>query len=137
MSEQEKIYAQGRTLPGGIVSDAKPGDSYHNWALAFDAVPVAYKALPNWNPTGPYWERIGAIGKNLGLTWGGDWSKPDKPHFQLTAAPLSELKAYWKKFQAIMPVTITPTTGGVAMIAVVSAAWYWFVRPMLARRKMI
>lgn len=33
-----------------------------------------------------FWQRIGAIGKKLGFTWGGDWrSIVDKPHFQWDA----------------------------------------------------
>lgn len=38
--EQEKIYQQGRTLPGPVVSWAKPGTSYHNYGLAIDVVPI-------------------------------------------------------------------------------------------------
>ena len=137
MAEQQKIYDQGRSAPVDIVTNAQPGDSYHNWALAFDVVPRAYKSLPNWNPSGPYWKTLGAIGRSLGLEWGGDWSKPDLPHFQLTAAPLSELKAYWDKFKTIMPVTVTPTQGGAVMIVGISLAWYYFMRPMLARRGLL
>jgi peptidoglycan LD-endopeptidase CwlK len=79
--EQERIYQQGRTLPGPIVSWAKPGTSYHNYGLAIDVVPIVNnKAI--WGSTA--WETIGRLGKSLGFTWGGDWaSKPDKPHFQM------------------------------------------------------
>jgi len=32
---------------------------------------------------------VGAIGKSVGLEWGGDWTRlPDRPHFQLPS-PLS------------------------------------------------
>ena len=34
--EQAKLYAQGRTAPGKIVTKAKPGQSYHNYGLAVD-----------------------------------------------------------------------------------------------------
>ena len=37
--EQDRLYAQGRTLPGSLVTNAQGGDSYHNWGLAFDASP--------------------------------------------------------------------------------------------------
>jgi peptidoglycan L-alanyl-D-glutamate endopeptidase CwlK len=137
MEQQQALFAQGRTSPGPVVTNARPGDSYHNWALAFDVVPDAYRNMPNWNPSGPFWPRLGAIGKSLGLTWGGDWSTPDRPHFHLEAAPLSELKAYWDKFRQIMPVSITPTTGGLAMILLIGAAWYWFVRPLLDKRGLL
>lgn len=131
------MYAQGRTAPGSIVSYAPPGDSFHQYGLAGDVVPRAYRNLPDWNPSGPLWPKLGAIGKSLGLVWGGDWKKPDRPHFHLPAAPLAELKEYWKKFQAVMPISITPTTGGIAMILLIGAAWFLVVRPMMERRGML
>ena len=27
--------------------------------------------------------KAGAIAKSLGITWGGDWTTPDKPHFEI------------------------------------------------------
>ena len=44
MEEQAGLYAKGRTKPGKIVTKAKPGQSYHNYGLAFDWVPL--KATP-------------------------------------------------------------------------------------------
>ena len=38
--EQLALFAQGRTKPGRIVTKARPGESYHNYGLAFDWVPV-------------------------------------------------------------------------------------------------
>ena len=79
-AEQDKLYAQGRTAPGAIVTRAKGGYSNHNFALAFDVVPLL-NGQPNWNST--EWNKIGQIGKNNGFSWGGDWSGfVDKPHFQ-------------------------------------------------------
>jgi len=133
-SEQQAIYDQGRTTPGSIVTKARPGDSYHQYGLAFDVVPVAYKSLSDWNPTGPHWAAIGQIGEALGLTWGGRWVTPDKPHFELKAAPLDELKAYWAKFQKVMPIQITPSMGAGAIILVIGVLYFFWLRPMLARR---
>lgn len=130
---QQVIYDQGRTAPGPIVSNAPPGNSYHNYRLAVDLVPRAYKTMPGWNPAGAYWSELGRIGESLGLTWGGRWSKPDLPHFELRAAPLSELKAYWEKFQAVMPIAITPTEGGAVIMLALAAAWFGVVRPRLAK----
>jgi len=137
MPEQEKIYAQGRTADGPIVSNAKPGDSFHNYGLAVDVVPNAYLTIPNWNPTGPLWQKIGTIGVQVGFEWGGQWSKPDYPHFQLNAAPLSELKAYWNKFKAIMPINVEPTDAGLVLMAGLAAAWFGFMRPRLKKAKML
>lgn len=36
MKEQAIIYAQGRTTPGKIISNAPAGMSYHNYGLAID-----------------------------------------------------------------------------------------------------
>ncbi len=44
MEEQAELYAKGRTKAGKIVTKAKPGQSYHNYGLAFDWVPL--KATP-------------------------------------------------------------------------------------------
>ena len=40
MEEQAALYAKGRTVSGKIVTKAKPGESYHNYGLAFDWVPL-------------------------------------------------------------------------------------------------
>ncbi len=55
----------------------------HGFGLAFDVVPIVNgKAV--WDNQGQ-WNKIGALGKSLGLEWGGDWkSIIDKPHFQYT-----------------------------------------------------
>lgn len=78
--EQAVIFAQGRSRPGRRVTNARPGQSWHNFGLAFDVVPLV-EGKPVWNSC--YWERIGAIGRSLGLVWGGDFrSFKDKPHFE-------------------------------------------------------
>ena len=76
-AEQDTLYAQGRTLPGNIVTNARGGESLHNYGCAFDVVD-RYKG---YNID---WAKLGALGKSLGLEWGGDWkSFVDKPHFQI------------------------------------------------------
>lgn len=131
---QQQTYDQGRTAPGAIVTKARPGDSYHQYGLAFDVVPLAYENAKDWNPSGSLWEQIGAIGEGLGLTWGGRWLSPDAPHFELRAAPLSELKAYWDKFQKVMPIETTPSFGSGAIILVIGVLYFFWLRPMLQRR---
>lgn len=83
IESQEALYAQGRTKPGQIVTDARGGDSFHNYRVAFDVVPVVNgKAV--WGDK-QLWERIGVIGKLCGLEWGGSWKGfKDRPHFQDT-----------------------------------------------------
>lgn len=132
LAEQQALYESGSG-----VTNAPGGLSYHNYGLAFDVVPDAYVSLPDWNPNGPYWATLGSIGESLGLSWGGRWSKPDKPHFELNAVPVRELKAYWDKFKAIMPVTLSPSSAGTVMIVLIGAAWLWWLGPELKRRGMI
>jgi peptidoglycan L-alanyl-D-glutamate endopeptidase CwlK len=36
--EQNELYAQGRSKPGQVVTNAKAGQSYHNYGLAVDFV---------------------------------------------------------------------------------------------------
>lgn len=81
--EQDELYAKGRTTRGPKVTNAKAGYSYHNYGLAFDAAPVVNGKI-DWNNTQLY-KKMGAIGKSVGLEWGGDWTKfQDMPHFQWT-----------------------------------------------------
>ena len=55
----------------------------HQWGIAFDF----YRADGNgaYNNTDGFFEKVGKIGKTLGLEWGGDFkSIKDLPHFQLS-----------------------------------------------------
>lgn len=83
-SEQDALYAQGRTKPGNIVTNAK-GSSYssmHQWGVAFDVIRNDGKGA--YNDNDGWFGKVGKVGKALGLEWGGDWTSPvDKPHFQL------------------------------------------------------
>ena len=80
-AEQEELYARGRTTPGPIVTNLR--SSAHTRGLAFDIMPYKDgKVLFDDNPT---YEKLGAIARSLGLTWGGDWKGfKDYPHFELT-----------------------------------------------------
>lgn len=80
-SEQAMLYAQGRTMPGNIVTNAKPGESFHNYGVAFDVV----FRKEGFDAPEDLWQLLGATGKAIGLSWGGDWkSFPDRPHFEMT-----------------------------------------------------
>ncbi len=91
--EQDELFAQGRTKSGPIVTNARGGFSNHNFGIAWD--------VGIFNEKGEYiddlidegrmtskavdaeYKKVGAYGKSLGLFWGGDWTKPDYPHFQM------------------------------------------------------
>lgn len=92
-AEQDELYAQGRTKDGPKVTNAKGGESNHNFGIAFDiGVFEGSKYLEN----SPKYMAVGAMGMELGLEWGGNWSSfEDQPHFQLRpqwAGEMSERK---------------------------------------------
>jgi peptidoglycan L-alanyl-D-glutamate endopeptidase CwlK len=84
---QDALYAKGRTAPGKIVTNAKGGQSLHNYRVAFDVVPLRDKQ-PVGGTTGAdleLWKHVGELGEAVGLEWGGRWKRfPDFPHFQFT-----------------------------------------------------
>jgi peptidoglycan LD-endopeptidase CwlK len=86
-ASQDALYAQGRTVKGKIVTNAKGGQSFHNWRVAFDIVPLR-NGKPVWSTTGEdgkLWQRIGAIGEAHGLEWAGRWERMrEMAHFQFT-----------------------------------------------------
>ena len=98
IEEQNELYAQGRTRPGSIVTNAKGGSSYHNYGLAFDFVIMydkdnngSYEAV-SWDVNYDFdkdgvkdWQEVVKAFKTLGYTWGGDFkSIVDSPHIEKT-----------------------------------------------------
>lgn len=75
---QAKLYAQGRTLPGSIVTNAKPGESFHQYCVAFDCVPLV-QGKPLWTVYDtndkllPEWEVLKEVAARVGLEWAGSW----------------------------------------------------------------
>jgi len=104
-SEQAAIWAQGRNSSGAVVDRRKvvtwapPGWSFHEYALAYDAVllrpkpnaqgfyEVEWSSLADMDADGirDYLE-IGLAGEDVGMEWGGRWrrGKTDEPHFEFT-----------------------------------------------------
>ena len=54
---QDALYAQGRTTPGAIVTNAKGGQSPHNYGLAVDVTLLTPRGA-DWNYAGPDWQRL-------------------------------------------------------------------------------
>lgn len=75
-AEQDALYAQGRTKPGPIVTNAKGGQSFHNFGVAFDVCFIS--KTPYEGP----WGKLGKLGESIGLEH-GDRGFTDLPHFQL------------------------------------------------------
>ncbi len=78
--EQDALYAQGRTKPGKVVTNARAGYSNHNFGIAFD---IGIFQDKKYIPESPLYKVVGALGLELGLEWGGNWTSiQDEPHFQ-------------------------------------------------------
>lgn len=81
IAEQDALYAQGRTAPGQRVTNARGGQSWHNYGLGADLVFSTPNGQPSW-PEDGNWTRYGQIAQDNGLTWGGNWRNPDRPHVE-------------------------------------------------------
>ena len=81
---QDVLYAQGRTTKGKIVTNARAGESWHNYGMAYDCVPLR-GGKPVWDTSDPIWAKVGTLGEAAGLEWAGRWRKfREFPHFQYT-----------------------------------------------------
>jgi peptidoglycan L-alanyl-D-glutamate endopeptidase CwlK len=83
-AEQDALFAQGRTKPGDIVTNARGGQSFHNFGVAADLAPVidgTVDKVKSWKEKlfVPYKEWA----TKAGLEWGGNWKHIDLPHVQL------------------------------------------------------
>lgn len=96
-AEQDALFAQGRTKPGARVTNARGGQSYHNYGLAIDIVLLVDRdgngtfESAAWDTKTDFdgdkkadWQEVVAIFKRYGWEWGGDWKFVDAPHFQKT-----------------------------------------------------
>lgn len=93
-ASQAALYAQGRTSPGKVVTNAKAGQSFHNYRCAVDVVPMR-NGKPVWDSKDSVWQIIGKLGKEAGLEWAGDWKRfKEMAHFQYTGGKtLAQLQA--------------------------------------------
>ena len=81
--EQTELYARGRTAPGPRVTNAKTGQSAHNYGLAMDVVPLV-NGKPIWDSGAHEWQVYGEEVRRAGLEWAGDWARfREYPHCQL------------------------------------------------------
>ena len=77
--EQDKLYNQGRTELGAIVTWTR--HSKHTERVAFD-IAIMKNGKISWD--GADYVIAGKIAEEVGLEWGGNWMKnPDRPHFQI------------------------------------------------------
>lgn len=89
--EQAALYAQGRTAPGKKVTNAKPGQSFHEYRVALDLYPLI-NGKPDFSGTHlDQWKKIATFFKAEGFEWAYEWKTfKEMPHFQMTGGhPLS------------------------------------------------
>ena len=109
IAEQDALFAKGRDASGEIVNkgqivtNARGGQSWHNFGLAVDCYPLEVNAVGiDWNPQHPAWKQMEQLGVSLGMTSGANWIRlVDAPHFQLTGrfpegAPTEEVNELYK-----------------------------------------
>jgi peptidoglycan L-alanyl-D-glutamate endopeptidase CwlK len=96
MELQATLYATGRTRSGKIVTNARPGESPHNYGMATDWAPT-HNGQPFWpNASDPLWLDYGKAVKDVGLKWGGNFTKfIDCPHNEL------QITGPWAKLQPV------------------------------------
>lgn len=89
---QDYLYAQGRTRPGAVVTNAKGSDmsSYHQWGLALDI----FQNVKGAEYEQDFLQEVGKIAESFGFEWGGRWTSfKDMPHIQMTfGLSIQELK---------------------------------------------
>ncbi len=91
IDEQNALYAQGRTAAGKKVTNAKGGQSLHNYGLAIDFCLLIDNKEISWDLKKDWdgdkiadWMEVVKVFKNAGWEWGGNWKFTDNPHFQKT-----------------------------------------------------
>jgi peptidoglycan L-alanyl-D-glutamate endopeptidase CwlK len=84
--EQADLYAQGRTKSGSVVTNARPGSSWHNFGLAVDLGLFDGRTyVDSKDPARAerVYRSIAEIAKEYGIEWGGNWRRfKDTPHFE-------------------------------------------------------
>ncbi|MGR9047235.1 M15 family metallopeptidase [Halobacillus faecis] len=91
VERQDKLYEQGRSSDGQVVTHARGGESYHNYGLAIDFAlehedgRIIWDTEYDGNGNGKSdWLEIAEAAKGLGFEWGGDWENfKDYPHLQM------------------------------------------------------
>lgn len=99
--QQAALYAQGRSTPGKIVTNAQPFSSLHQFGLAMDFckdLDMTKEGLqPSWNIAD--YEVLAEEARKLGLVCGMDFKTfKEGPHIQYaTKLSLKELKELYLK----------------------------------------
>ena len=98
IAEQNALYAKGRTTPGPKVTNAKGGQSIHNYGLAVDFAllidrdkngtfeELSWSMILDLDADGKKdWDEVVVAFESLGFSWGGRWRTfKDYPHCDMT-----------------------------------------------------
>jgi peptidoglycan L-alanyl-D-glutamate endopeptidase CwlK len=105
-AEQNALFAQGRSRPGRVVTNARGGSSNHNFGIAWD-VGIFEGGLYYTGRNSKENKAYAALAQlvkaaKLGLEWGGDWKTiVDMPHYQLpTGKSVSQVRALFEAGKA-------------------------------------
>lgn len=104
-AEQDALYAKGRGFtPGPKVTNAKGGQSNHNFGIAWDVGLFengAYLTGANKREQDLY-RTLATATADPEIEWGGSWkSFPDLPHYQLrTGKQLAEVRGLFEQGKA-------------------------------------
>ncbi len=109
--EQDALYAQGRTKPGKRVTNAKGGQSNHNFGIAGDIGIFRRGDYLDDNAAKADQAFCERIYKHLakkaaafGLEAGNNWNNPDPPHFEVsTGLSLAQKRARYEKYGTLFP----------------------------------
>lgn len=90
VQKQNEDYAKGRTAPGKKVTNAKGGQSIHNYGFAVDIVLIIDGKAASWDVKKDWdgdkvadWDECVKVFGLFGWSWGGNWASfKDMPHFE-------------------------------------------------------
>jgi len=99
--EQDALFAKGRGAGGSIVTNARGGQSNHNFGIAWDLAIIDENG--KYVTDNAQYNKIASVGKKMGLEWGGDWrSFKDSPHYQIKVGlTLSEMRDLMRRGKPI------------------------------------
>jgi len=93
MQEQAVLFEQGRTAVGDIVTNARAGQSPHNFGTAVDLCPLDSDGKLWWNAPDDIWHVIALTATKNGLVAGYNFkSFKDAPHIE---------DPHWKEQQVL------------------------------------
>jgi peptidoglycan L-alanyl-D-glutamate endopeptidase CwlK len=122
--QQSTLWQQGRNPDGsyidpihktGVVTDAKAGQSMHNYGLAIDIAPMGPDGKVDWDGKDDRWGEILSKAPLCKLSEGAKWRTfPDEPHLYPVECPADPdddivdlmtnqgIQAVWDSFKLII-----------------------------------